>query len=152
MRSVSRVIPAILLTIITLAFIGCDKTTVLSANAGTAAVNVSAAAVRPDVTAEGTSTHSQQKTDNTRGELLYATRCTACHTAEIHWREQRLATNMDSLRFQVRRWQASIGLGWDEDEIADVVSYLNAAYYGFPYVDQKGLLEEKKSLQALRKN
>jgi hypothetical protein len=51
---------------------------------------------------------------------------------------------MDSLRFQVRRWQASIGLDWTEDEIADVVSYLNAAYYGFPDADQKGFLEEKK--------
>jgi mono/diheme cytochrome c family protein len=96
--------------------------------------------------------YAQQNPIETRGELLYSTNCAACHTSEIHWREKRLATDMDSLKFQVRRWQASIGLDWTEDEIADVASYLNAAYYGFQNVDQKGFLEEKKHFQALHKD
>jgi mono/diheme cytochrome c family protein len=96
--------------------------------------------------------YAQQNPIETRGELLYSTHCAACHTSEIHWREKKLATDLDSLKFQVRRWQASIGLNWTEDEITDVVSYLNAAYYGFQDADQKGFLEGIKPLQALHKD
>jgi cytochrome c len=28
-----------------------------------------------------------------RGELLYSTHCVACHTAKIHWRDGRAATD-----------------------------------------------------------
>lgn len=73
-----------------------------------------------------------------RGELLYATHCSACHTAEIHWRKQKLATDWNSLTAQVRRWQASTGLGWSKEEIADVARYLNETHYGFPEPGRKG--------------
>ena len=96
--------------------------------------------------------HAQQNLIGTRGELLYSTHCAACHTSEIHWREKRMVTDMDSLMFQVRRWQTSIGLAWTKDEITDVAGYLNAAYYGFQNVKQKGFLEGEKPLQALHKD
>ena len=85
-----------------------------------------------------------------RGELLYATHCSACHTSKVHWREQKLATDWNSLKAQVRRWQASIGLDWSEEEITDVTNYLNAVHYGFPATEQEGLLEERKPSQVLR--
>jgi mono/diheme cytochrome c family protein len=88
--------------------------------------------------------HAQLAGGEMRGELLYTTHCNACHTSEIHWREKKLVTDMDSLKFQVRRWQDSIGLGWTEEEIADVVNYLNTVYYAFPVVGEEGLLDEKK--------
>jgi mono/diheme cytochrome c family protein len=74
---------------------------------------------------------AQEPHRETRGELLYSTHCNACHTSKIHWREHKLATDWDSLEAQVRRWQASIGLGWSEEEIADVTRYLNDVYYSF---------------------
>ncbi|HYR05577.1 MAG TPA: cytochrome c [Gallionella sp.] len=86
-----------------------------------------------------------------RGELLYSTHCNACHVAEIHWREQKLATDWHSLKAQVRRWQTSIGLGWSEEEIMDVAHYLNATYYGFPGSDRGNFLQGKEFGQALRK-
>lgn len=96
------------------------------------------------------SSYAQPEHGESRGELLYATHCSACHTSKIHWREQKLAIDWNSLKVQVRRWQASIGLGWSEEEIMDVTHYLNAVHYGFPVTDQEGLSQEKKSIQILR--
>lgn len=87
--------------------------------------------------------HAQVEQTRTRGELLYSTHCNACHTAKIHWRDKKLAADMDGLKIQVRRWQGNIGLDWTEEEITDVVRYLNAVYYRFP--------EDEKSIPAPRK-
>jgi len=95
--------------------------------------------------------HAQPKHGESRGELLYATYCSACHTSKIHWREQKLATDWNSLKVQVRRWQGSIGLSWSEEEITDVANYLNAVHYGFPVSDQKDLLQSKTPNPILRK-
>ncbi len=84
--------------------------------------------------------HSQ-----TRGELLYSTHCITCHTATIHWREKTLATDWHSLKFQVRRWQSNIELGWSEDEITDVTHYLNEIYYHFSVTDKQILTENENN-------
>jgi len=67
-----------------------------------------------------------------RGALLYDTHCIACHTKEVHWRERKLATDWVSLAAETRRWQRNIGLGWSDEEIDDVVRYLNTTIYRFP--------------------
>ena len=66
-----------------------------------------------------------------RGELLYSTHCIACHSREVHWRQTKLATDWASLMAQVRRWAGNAGLGWSDDEIADVARYLNVIHYRF---------------------
>lgn len=66
-----------------------------------------------------------------RGERLYTTRCVACHTTQVHWRERRLATDWDSLQAQVTRWQAMGRLNWSQEDIAAVTRYLNESFYGF---------------------
>lgn len=81
--------------------------------------------------------------DPQRGELLYNTHCIACHTAKMHWRDQRLATDWDSLIVQVRRWQATILLNWDDDDIASAASYLNSLYYRFPETAEDKTLSGK---------
>jgi mono/diheme cytochrome c family protein len=68
----------------------------------------------------------------TRGELLYTTHCVACHTTQMHWRDQRRATDWNSLKAQVRRWQATAQLGWSESDIAEVARHLNDTIYRFP--------------------
>jgi len=85
-----------------------------------------------------------------RGKVLYATHCNACHSLKIHWREQKLATDWASLYAQVRRWQASIGQSWSEEEITEVAEYLNSAHYGFPVTNPKGLSQGEKPNPALR--
>ena len=75
--------------------------------------------------------------DKWRGELLYTTHCIACHTTQAHWRNDRLATDWTSLKFEVRRWQMNIALGWKEDDVIAVASYLNGLFYHFPATDTK---------------
>ncbi|MEO7549363.1 MAG: hypothetical protein ABIT82_13125, partial [Ramlibacter sp.] len=52
-----------------------------------------------------------------KGELLYSTHCISCHTTQMHWRDDRKATDWDSLKAQVRRWQGNAGLTWSEGDI-----------------------------------
>jgi mono/diheme cytochrome c family protein len=66
-----------------------------------------------------------------RGELLYATHCIACHSSQMHWRDKRLATDWTSLKAQVRRWQGAAMLGWSEEDIVEVTRYLNGTLYRF---------------------
>jgi len=92
--------------------------------------------------------HAQPEHGKSRGELLYTTHCNACHTSKIHWREQKLATDWNSLNVQVRRWQASIGLGWGKEEVTDVARYLNTVHYGFSITDLEDNPQDKQPDQA----
>lgn len=67
-----------------------------------------------------------------RGELLYTTHCVSCHTTQMHWRDKLQAYDLNSLNFQVRRWQGNVGLGWSDDDIKEVARYLNDGFYGYP--------------------
>lgn len=67
-----------------------------------------------------------------RGEMLYQNHCVACHTTQLHWRDQRLAKDWSSLRAQVHRWEKNTGLTWSEEDIEAVSQYLNQLYYQFP--------------------
>lgn len=67
-----------------------------------------------------------------RGELLYSVHCIACHTAQVHWREKKLVTDWTSLQSEVRRWQGLSGLGWSNEDIAEVARYLNVLHYRYP--------------------
>jgi len=71
----------------------------------------------------------------TRGELLYTTNCIACHNAQVHWRDKKLATDWTSLQSEIRRWQKFSGLGWSDDDIMKVARYLNALHYHYPTPD-----------------
>lgn len=75
--------------------------------------------------------YAQGKHSEARGELLYMAQCNSCHTAQMHWREQKLSTDWSSLVAQVRRWQGIGGLNWNEEEINDVANYLNAVIYKY---------------------
>ncbi len=76
--------------------------------------------------------NAQTKIDVSRGELLYSTHCIACHSTQLHWRDKKVATNWSSLKDEVIRWQRTSGLGWSEDDVTAVASYLNAKFYHFP--------------------
>jgi hypothetical protein len=49
---------------------------------------------------------------------------------------------------QVRRWAQNAGLGWSDDEIADVAGYLNAVHYRFaaPSVTGSGRGDPTRSI------
>jgi mono/diheme cytochrome c family protein len=76
--------------------------------------------------------YAQVTPAQTRGGLLYTTHCVACHTTQMHWRNDRQAIDWDSLKFQVRRWQGNAGLAWNEADIDGVSRYLNDTIYRYP--------------------
>jgi cytochrome c5 len=67
-----------------------------------------------------------------RGQLLYETHCIECHNTQMHWRTRKQARDWDSLKAQVRRWQATANLGWTEADVTDVARHLNETIYQFP--------------------
>jgi len=84
-----------------------------------------------------------------RGELLYSTYCNACHTVEIHWKSKSLATNWPSLKAQVYRWQAYLGLSWDENDIIAATHYLNNYFYHFSKTEPKEFSQNKELDQVI---
>ena len=57
--------------------------------------------------------------------------CSGCHDDGIYTREERRVTTLDGLQNQVRRCDINLGLKWFDDDINDVVTYLNNQYYKF---------------------
>lgn len=85
-----------------------------------------------------------------RGQLLYSTHCIACHTAQVHWREKRSASDWPSLKEQVRRWQAAAQLGWTDTDIVAVARYLNETVYRLPQTgDVVGTLPPARPVSQL---
>ncbi|WP_236589641.1 c-type cytochrome [Ramlibacter aurantiacus] len=78
-----------------------------------------------------------------RGELLYDNHCIECHSTQMHWRDQRLATDWSSLKAQVRRWQATAHLGWSEEDIDAVTRHLNETIYRYPPPRQSARLDSR---------
>ena len=76
--------------------------------------------------------HAQTSTSPSRGQLLYTTHCVSCHTSEVHWRDKRQAKDWDSLKYQVRRWQAIAELRWSEEDVVQVTRHLNDTIYRYP--------------------
>ncbi len=92
---------------------------------------------------------AQTAPEATRGQLLYATHCIECHNSQIHWRDQRIATDWESLKAQVRRWQARALLGWSDADIVEVTRHLNETVYRFaPPTDRVALATGPSSRPA----
>ena len=66
-----------------------------------------------------------------RGELLYSTHCIGCHSAQMHWRDNKKATDWPSLKEQVRSWQQRSMLGWGEEDIDEVARHHNDTIYRY---------------------
>jgi len=64
-----------------------------------------------------------------RGQLLYEDHCQACHTSVVHVRETHKARTLKDLEYWVTHWSDELKLPWGEDEVRDVVDYLNVRYY-----------------------
>ncbi len=69
--------------------------------------------------------------DPDRGRYLYELKCGSCHSESVHSRDHRKAESEAEVREWVRRWSDYLQLGFGEEEIEDVVAYLNLAFYRF---------------------
>jgi len=69
--------------------------------------------------------------DAARGKTLHDEHCTKCHDTGVYTRETRFIKNTEGLAKQVRRCQLSAGAQWLDEDISDVVEYLNTSFYKF---------------------
>ena len=74
--------------------------------------------------------------DSANGKALHEECCIAGHTSltngqpsTIYTRSDRKFNTLSGLKTQVMRCQNSVGVNWFDDQIADVVEYLNTNYY-----------------------
>lgn len=73
-----------------------------------------------------------------RGEQLHNNQCTACHAArfgnngaEIYTRPNHRVQSFEGLQRQVNRCKNNLEITWFDEDVADVVEYLNQQYYKF---------------------
>lgn len=69
--------------------------------------------------------------DKERGRALYENHCVTCHTPKVHSRPNRIALSVDELRQIVVNWAKEENLRWADDDINDVVWYLNTTRYRY---------------------
>lgn len=74
--------------------------------------------------------YAQGNADNGK-ELFNKSQCMKCHGAEIYTRPERKVKDLESLGRQVRMCDSQLSVNWFDDEINDVVAYLNREYYKF---------------------
>lgn len=76
--------------------------------------------------------------DPSNGKLVHQEKCAACHAekfggdgSEIYLRDDRRIKTVEGLMAQVEFCDQQIKLGLNEDEINDLVIFLNESYYKF---------------------
>ena len=69
--------------------------------------------------------------DIENGDDLHFEHCTGCHDSEVYTRADRKVRDLVGLGRQVRFCKDTIGAAWFDDEVDDVIAYLNASFYHF---------------------
>ena len=69
--------------------------------------------------------------DTAHGKELKQKNCMGCHEDGVYTRKDRRVTSLAGLEKQVRRCELTLGLQWFDEDVNDVVAYLNQAYYKF---------------------
>jgi len=69
--------------------------------------------------------------DISNGKSLHTGNCLSCHTPNKYMPSTRSIHDLAALKTQVKRCDYSLGTQWFDDDIADVIAYLNQDYYKF---------------------
>ncbi|HFD80560.1 MAG TPA: hypothetical protein ENK05_09255 [Gammaproteobacteria bacterium] len=69
--------------------------------------------------------------DVQHGKQLHDANCMKCHGDEVYTRKDRFIAGRDALTKQVKRCHLNVGANWSDQDIADVVQYLDQSYYHF---------------------
>jgi mono/diheme cytochrome c family protein len=69
--------------------------------------------------------------DVENGNDLHFEHCTGCHGDEVYTRDDRKMKDLAQLGRQVRFCQNAVGATWFDDEVDDVIEYLNTTFYHF---------------------
>ena len=74
---------------------------------------------------------SVRAADIENGDDLHFENCTGCHDSTAYTRDNRKVQSLARLGTQVRFCKDNLGLTWFDDEVDDVIGYLNKEYYHF---------------------
>ena len=69
--------------------------------------------------------------DIENGDELHFENCIGCHDSDVYTRDNRNVQSLPRLGAQVRFCRDSLGLTWFDDEVDDVIEFLNHNYYRF---------------------
>jgi len=69
--------------------------------------------------------------DLANGEKLVTQNCTRCHDDSVYTRPNRRVKTLPGLGKQVRFCKDNLGITWFDDEVNDVIYFLNDRYYHF---------------------
>ena len=64
-------------------------------------------------------------------ELYYEAKCQKCHTSEDYTSPDRKVKDFAKLQWRVKRCDFTMDAGWFEEDVTDVVHYLNSSFYKF---------------------
>lgn len=82
------------------------------------------------------STTATAESNITKGENLFnKANCQSCHSPEVFTQADRKVKNIAELESKVRFCDSQLSANWFDDEITDVVAYLNNAFYKFEIED-----------------
>ena len=65
------------------------------------------------------------------GGTLIQEDCVRCHDSSVYTRENRRVQSLPKLGTQVRFCKDNLQITWFDDEVDDVVNFLNKTYYHF---------------------
>ncbi|MCK5726451.1 MAG: hypothetical protein KAH22_06470 [Thiotrichaceae bacterium] len=72
-----------------------------------------------------------------KGQALFTkANCQSCHSAAIFSKPDRKIKSQQELESKVRFCDTQLDANWFDDEISDVVAYLNKVFYKFPKAQQ----------------
>ena len=74
---------------------------------------------------------SANAVDTKNGDKLHADKCTRCHDSAVYTRENKRVNTLPKLGKQVRFCKDNLGIAWFDEEVNDVVDFLNTKYYHF---------------------
>ena len=91
---------------------------------------------RPGSIKDGTGTAEDQQAIPitiipSRGQLLYENHCLTCHESQVHIRQKAKAKDFTRIASFVAIWSRELNVGWSNDEILSVTTYLNQRYYKY---------------------
>jgi hypothetical protein len=67
----------------------------------------------------------------THGEQLYNDHCDVCHASSTHPGKDQNVKSLSELKKRITTWAEHTGQPWNEQDINDVLYYLNKSYYHF---------------------
>ena len=69
--------------------------------------------------------------DTAKGKELHDAKCMKCHDSSVYTRADRFVADRDALIKQVTRCQLNVGAQWFDEDVAEVVNYLDETFYKF---------------------